>query len=205
MWNKRGSGHWQPRFVMIPAYSSLAAPKIVLTTTSGATNDDKPGIMTAVGFQCFFKRYIQQCCPRIRYQDQWQEITFHVGSGNDLVPWGNKPLHEPKCIRGMYLPVPALDTCFWHNTSLLNSCATVWFSWRMSNARKTNAWGAKETAAGTCAHQTCSNRKLVDWCILMGKYGTLQWRFNWRVGVSKHQCIVFFTQPFVQTQIKEKI
>ena len=32
--------------------SSLVAPEVVVTTTSGATSDDKVGIMTTLDFQC---------------------------------------------------------------------------------------------------------------------------------------------------------
>ena len=34
---------------------------------------------------------------------------------------------------------------------------------------------------------------------------TLQWRHNARDGVSNHQCLGLFTQPFVQAEIKETI
>ena len=43
--------HWKARVVMMPTLSSLVAPEVVVMTTSGATSDDKVGIMTTPGFQ----------------------------------------------------------------------------------------------------------------------------------------------------------
>ena len=37
---------WKPRFTMVPTLSSLVAPKVVITITSGATIDDKVVTMT---------------------------------------------------------------------------------------------------------------------------------------------------------------
>ena len=37
---------WNYRIVMMPTLLSVAAPEVVLTTTSGAVSDDKVGIMT---------------------------------------------------------------------------------------------------------------------------------------------------------------
>ena len=37
--------HWKYRVVMMPTLSSLAAPQVVVTTTRGATTDDKVGII----------------------------------------------------------------------------------------------------------------------------------------------------------------
>ena len=46
---------------MVPTSSSLAAPAVVLTTTPGATSDDKVGIMTTLGFQWFLQTSILMC------------------------------------------------------------------------------------------------------------------------------------------------
>ena len=42
--------HW--KVVMMPTLSSLAAPEVVIMTTSDATSDDKVGIMITLSFQC---------------------------------------------------------------------------------------------------------------------------------------------------------
>ena len=41
--------HWRPRVVMVPTLSSLAAPEVVIKTTSGAASDDKVGLMITTG------------------------------------------------------------------------------------------------------------------------------------------------------------
>ena len=42
----------KPGVVMMPTLSSLAAPEVVVTTTSGAASDGKIGIMTTISFRC---------------------------------------------------------------------------------------------------------------------------------------------------------
>ena len=42
--------HWNLSVIMMPTLSSLVAPEVVITTTSGATSDDKVGIMTTLRF-----------------------------------------------------------------------------------------------------------------------------------------------------------
>ena len=46
----------QPRVAMMPTLSSLAAPEVVIMTTSGAASDDKIGIMSHLGFQYLVSR-----------------------------------------------------------------------------------------------------------------------------------------------------
>ena len=42
--------HWKSRVAMMQTLSSLAAPEVVIKTTSGAASDDKVGIMATLGF-----------------------------------------------------------------------------------------------------------------------------------------------------------
>ena len=46
-----GESPWKPKIVIMPILSPKAALEAVTTTTSGATSDDKLGIITILGFQ----------------------------------------------------------------------------------------------------------------------------------------------------------
>ena len=43
--------HWKPRVAIIPTLSSLASSEVVVMTTSGATNDNRVGIIATLGFR----------------------------------------------------------------------------------------------------------------------------------------------------------
>ena len=51
-----GNANWEPRVIM-PTELSLVTPEFAVMATSGATNDDKVGIMPISLFQCMPWRY----------------------------------------------------------------------------------------------------------------------------------------------------
>ena len=55
------SYNWKPREVMMTILSLLVAPEVVVTTISGATSNDKFGIMTTLNFSV-----------------QWKQISYRI-------------------------------------------------------------------------------------------------------------------------------
>ena len=45
--------HWNQKVVILTTFLSLAAPEVVILTTSGATSDEKVVNMMTFCFQCF--------------------------------------------------------------------------------------------------------------------------------------------------------
>ena len=76
----------KPRIVITPTLSSLVAPAVVMTTTSGATSDDKFDIMPTRGFCCW---------KHLRNGKRDNDSTFNVLECLDsLTDWCKNLLRE---------------------------------------------------------------------------------------------------------------
>ena len=76
-----GLGHWKPNVVIIPTLSSLVALEVVVMTTSGATSDDKVGVMTGLVVSSWYLQML------------WYHKSFHFATKIKYV-WNKTPRIE---------------------------------------------------------------------------------------------------------------
>ena len=88
--------HRNPCIVMMPTLPSLVAPEVVLTTTSGATSDDKVSIKTVVGFNDLYWYFLELRSMRFYAQDCHRGIVSvaslcrnHVGNDYGIMALGH--------------------------------------------------------------------------------------------------------------------